>query len=497
MSEPILNPPIPYVGTVEGGLVPGKMVKVKGKVPSDAIRFAVNYQLGPTLNPRDDIAIHLSPRFPEGFITRNHIESMAWGIEENEGPMCIQPGQEFEILLLCDQACYKIAINGRHFAIFAHRLPYQKVTHLVIDGDVEINSIVFENVPNQLPGSPKAVPTPEMPTANFGPPPPGGLYPTINPQGPQGGYGPPQGGYGPPQGGYGPPPMGYGPPPGAFDTPGYTPTKPYGYQPGYEKPEEQDAFGGCLDKVGLALGGLVAAGGIAAAAHALNKKKDEETEKEHEKSDASKSKTESEGVFGNLGSLGAALASNLVSNALQSNSHAQQGYPQQSSGGVLDSILGALGGGNSGPPAQPPPSQPSDPLSGALGSILGGVLGGGGGNQQPPYQPQGGYGNYQPQGGYGNYQPSGGYSNQQPSSGSDLLSGIGSAIGSSLFNSALDGLSKRGKGKSHEEDHSAPPPSYVPSTQPSSQPAPSSDNPPSSGQKLTADEISKGLGLDD
>lgn len=81
---------------------------------------------------------------------------------------------------------------------------------------------------------------------------PGGLYPTI------------QGGYGPPPsvpGGYGPPPPG---------GPGYNPPRAYGYQPGYEKPEEEDAFSGCLDKVGLAIGGLVAAGGIAAAAHAIN-----------------------------------------------------------------------------------------------------------------------------------------------------------------------------------------------------------------------------------
>lgn len=75
----------------------------------------------------------------------------------------------------------------------------------------------------------------------------------------------------------------------------------------------------------------------------IQKKK--EVEEDQEKSDASKSKTESEGL-GNLGSLGAALASSLVTNAL-SNSHAQQGYPSQQSsnsgGGVLDSILGALG----------------------------------------------------------------------------------------------------------------------------------------------------------
>ncbi|KZC10048.1 Galectin-9, partial [Dufourea novaeangliae] len=469
---------IPFVGLVEGGLIPGKMVKIQGKVPSDGIRFAVNYQLGPTLNPRDDIAIHISPRFPEGFITRNHIESMTWGTEENGGPMWIQPGQEFEMFVLCDYAAYKIAINGRHFTEFVHRLPYQKVSHLVIDGDVEINSIAYETVSVEPSRSPRATPMPDVPTANFGPPPPGGLYPTIGSQTSPGGYGPL-------------PPVGYGPQPGAYEAPGYNPSKAYGYQPGYEKAEEEDAFGGCLNKVGLALGGLVAAGGIAAAAHALNKKKDGEAETDHEKSDASKSKTESESGLGNLGSLGAALASNfLASNALQSNSHAQQGYPQDSSGGVLGSILGALGGGGGNAAPVHPPSQPSDPLSGALGSILGGVLGGGGGggNQQPGYQPQGGY---------GNYQPSGGYSSQQPSSGSDLLSGIGSAIGSSLFSSALEGLSKHGKDKSHGESYPAPSQSYTPSTTPSMQPVLSSDSPPTSGHKLTADEISKGLGLDD
>lgn len=94
-----------------------------------------------------------------------------------------------------------------------------------------------------------------------------------------------------------------------------------------------------------------------------------------------------------------------------------------------------LGGGGSQQPAYSS-NQPAagDGLGGTLGSILGGVLGGGGNHQQPAYQPSGGYGGYQPSGGY---PASGG----QSSGGSDFLSGIGSA----LFSSALDGLSKRGK----------------------------------------------------
>ena len=73
-----------------------------------------------------------------------------------------------------------------------------------------------------------------------------------------------------PPGGYGPPPTAYGPPPSyGPGGPGGDP-RAYGYQPGYQKVEEEEAFGGCLDKMGLALGGLVAAGGVAAAMHAYN-----------------------------------------------------------------------------------------------------------------------------------------------------------------------------------------------------------------------------------
>ena len=158
---------LPYVGEIEEGLTPGKMVKVQGTVPPDATRFAINYQLGPGLNPRDDIALHVSPRFREGFITRNHIESMSWGPEENEGPMWIQPGTPFEIIILCEHYCYKIAVNGRHFTEFAHRLPYTKVTHLVIDGEVEINSIFFETIPI---GPRPSAPVPDIPDVDVGPP---------------------------------------------------------------------------------------------------------------------------------------------------------------------------------------------------------------------------------------------------------------------------------------------------------------------------------------
>ncbi|XP_033229182.1 protein pygopus-like isoform X2 [Belonocnema kinseyi] len=494
--QTVNNPDIPYVGEVEGGLFPGKMVKIQGKVPSDSVRFAINYQLGPNLNPRDDIAIHIAPRFEDGFITRNHIQSMNWGEEENGGPLLVQPGQDFEIIVLCKYDCYKIAINGRHYTDFYHRLPYQKVTHLTIDGDVVISSIFYETLPDSQ-RSPRAAPViPDLPPADFGPPRPGALYPNLDPSAPNA---PP---HGFPPGGYGPPPNSFGPPSYGPGGPGGDP-RGYGYEPGHQKAEEEGELSG-LDKMGLALGGLVAAGGVAAAMHAYNRKEQNQDNElqDHEKKESSRNQTE--GL--NLGSLGAALASSLAANALSGGGGTRPqsaGYPPQESGGMLGSILGALGGGGGGGGGHQQPAPQSDPLGG-LGSLLGAF---GGGNQQPAYQPSGGYGGYQ-QGG-------GGYpGGAQSSQGSDLLTNLGSALGSSLLSSAIDGFSKRKdvdsflrevqsalEEQSHHEDDR---PSYAPQPQnfgrhhdsAPPQPSPRSPSPPGGG-KLSAAEISKGLGLGD
>lgn len=156
---------MPYVGEIEGGLVPGKMVKVQGSVSPNSTRFAINYQLGPNLNPRDDIALHVSPCFPEGIIRRNSIISMSWGPEESHGPLPIQPGTSFEIIILCEYKCFKIAVNGRHFTEFSHRLPFSRITHLVIDGEVQISSIFYEVIPIGPPPS-----APDVPHVDVGPP---------------------------------------------------------------------------------------------------------------------------------------------------------------------------------------------------------------------------------------------------------------------------------------------------------------------------------------
>ena len=74
-------------------------------------RFAINLQCGPHTSPRDDIALHLAPRFSENYITRNSLQNMVWGVEENHGYMPLARGQGFEIIILCDPSHYKVRIK--------------------------------------------------------------------------------------------------------------------------------------------------------------------------------------------------------------------------------------------------------------------------------------------------------------------------------------------------------------------------------------------------
>jgi len=146
MNQPIYNPRIPFCELVPGGaLQQNLMIKINGTVLPGASQFCVNLQLGPRVNPRDDLALHLSPVFthPQR-VVRNSLQQLQWGPEESSGGNPFTPGQQFEIIILVEYNAYKIAINGFHFTEFMYRLPFNHVSHLTIDGDVSVNYIVYE-----------------------------------------------------------------------------------------------------------------------------------------------------------------------------------------------------------------------------------------------------------------------------------------------------------------------------------------------------------------
>ncbi|XP_048485792.1 galectin-9 isoform X8 [Plutella xylostella] len=237
-SQPIFNPVIPCVQPIPGGAYPGLMIRIRGSSFPNAERFAINLQCGPNTDPRDDIALHLNVRYDHMCIVRNHLASMSWGPEDVDGAMPIARGQAFEALVLVEPSSFKVAFNGVHFCQFSHRLPFQRVSHLTIDGDVSVQSIGFEGA------APPPQYAPPQQQGYYGAPQQPGAY-----GGGQTGYpdqsNPPTGHSYPPSGppsypehGRTPPGQYYGPPPTQYDHP---PAQYGGPQPYYGPPPSQYA----------------------------------------------------------------------------------------------------------------------------------------------------------------------------------------------------------------------------------------------------------------
>ncbi|KFR09677.1 Galectin-8, partial [Opisthocomus hoazin] len=135
---------IPYVGTIHGGLVPGKQIVIRGTVPDDADRFQVDLQCGSSTQPRADVAFHLNPRFKKhGCVVCNTLEREKWGWEEITYHMPFQKGKPFEIVIMILKDKFQVSVNKRHLLLYNHRISLERIDTLGIYGQVHIETIDF------------------------------------------------------------------------------------------------------------------------------------------------------------------------------------------------------------------------------------------------------------------------------------------------------------------------------------------------------------------
>ncbi|XP_029902564.1 galectin-8 isoform X2 [Myripristis murdjan] len=143
-KQTILNPAIPFAGTILGGLLPGEMVLIQGSVPSDADRFQFDFTCGSSVKPRADVAFHFNPRFKRSpCVVCNTLQRERWGREEILHQMPFSPGAAFEVIVLVQNDIFKVAVNGAHLLQYKHRLDLQRVDTLAISGKVKVEAIAF------------------------------------------------------------------------------------------------------------------------------------------------------------------------------------------------------------------------------------------------------------------------------------------------------------------------------------------------------------------
>jgi hypothetical protein len=131
------SPSCPYNGPIPNGLIPGKQIFISGVVGHHADRLQFNLK-----THSGQIALHVNPRFNDNCIVRN-TERGGWGQEERQGPMIFQRGAPFELIISCEHDRYRVAVNGQPAFDYHHRIPFQEVSALNLEGDMHINNIRF------------------------------------------------------------------------------------------------------------------------------------------------------------------------------------------------------------------------------------------------------------------------------------------------------------------------------------------------------------------
>ncbi|CAG2115394.1 unnamed protein product [Medioppia subpectinata] len=167
-----IRPPIPHYGSIpSGGVTPGSLIIINGRVPNGCRRFDFNLMVGSVITQHlmtsGDIAFHFNPRFDENLIVRNSRQNQRWGPEEREpqtNPYVA--GRSFETMILIESHGFKVAVNGRHFCEFIHRIAPSCVGIFTVDGTVEIDRIEYRR---EAQYSSPAAPMPVMVSQELGP----------------------------------------------------------------------------------------------------------------------------------------------------------------------------------------------------------------------------------------------------------------------------------------------------------------------------------------
>jgi hypothetical protein len=144
----IKRPFIPFWELLSSGIEVGSCVIVKGRVPRFANQFVFNFIVGNEISSfaRDcaDIALQFNPRFDEGLVANNSRIRTYWGIEErHRKEFPFGRNEWFEVKFLIKESFIKIFVDGKQFALFLHRIPHQYIGIFSIEGDVEVESVVF------------------------------------------------------------------------------------------------------------------------------------------------------------------------------------------------------------------------------------------------------------------------------------------------------------------------------------------------------------------
>uniref|UniRef100_A0A914XHZ1 Galectin n=1 Tax=Plectus sambesii TaxID=2011161 RepID=A0A914XHZ1_9BILA len=132
--------PIPYRSILAEKIEPGQTLIVQGKTFESAERFSINFHKDSADFSGVDIPLHLSIRFDEGKIVLNSLAAGEWGKEERKS-IPFKKGAAFDIRIRAHDDRFIIFCDHKEFKEFEYRLPLTYITHMSIDGDLDLANV--------------------------------------------------------------------------------------------------------------------------------------------------------------------------------------------------------------------------------------------------------------------------------------------------------------------------------------------------------------------
>lgn len=152
-----------YVAILETTLAPGSLITINGYPEVHCQRFSIN--LGMDAAGNGDLLLHFNPRMAQRYVVRNSRRRGVWGNEETTSfrGFPFECGQPFRVDIYVTEDNYLISVDGTHYCMFPHRIPFASATWMAVGGgavsvlDVRVHSA--PTYPVTLPGAP---PLPEL-----------------------------------------------------------------------------------------------------------------------------------------------------------------------------------------------------------------------------------------------------------------------------------------------------------------------------------------------
>ncbi|XP_046719936.1 galectin-4-like [Silurus meridionalis] len=111
VSNPIIQPTLPFMGTIPGGLKPDMAVLFQGAVPLKAKRFEINFHTGQSYD--DGIAFHFNPCITAKYVCMNNLRNGKWENDECVYDKPFPKGTSFCLLIVIKSEGYEVWFNTK------------------------------------------------------------------------------------------------------------------------------------------------------------------------------------------------------------------------------------------------------------------------------------------------------------------------------------------------------------------------------------------------